>query len=371
MIARTLLLCCLIGLTAWQLTRSDALEAAQKAERRGEIAKSVGLALDHLAKRPWSRDAARLAALGLSRIDRAEAAEPYYLRAGRLEVEDLQIRALGLHRANLRDLALAAYREILARDPANITAMRRLAALLLAMNQIDDIKELAAQLVASHSNAGVSIGRTLEGVVYHNDDIPERSVEAWMQVLEVDPDLRSMPLPKWLFWTDLAKDLISLGRFAEARKVLKPAVEGMSEPLPTYYLGEACRLDGDAEEAERWFRRVVAINPNQVEGMLALGRLALMRDQVDESIRLFEQALSVEPRRIDTLYALAQVYRRTGRMREAEAMRERAESLRRRSPSTSGGMGAAPRSTSNSTPVSAATEDTPSSRVTPNSQPPR
>ncbi len=72
-----------------------------------------------------------LAARCLSRLDYSEQAEPYYRRAGRLSLNDQQIRAYCLVRGPHPERAIPAYREILEIDPDNVAAMRRFAAVLL------------------------------------------------------------------------------------------------------------------------------------------------------------------------------------------------------------------------------------------------
>ena len=84
----------LLGLTGWNLTRSDALTQAQQLYTRGELTSCLRFSLDHLQRRPWSREATLLAARCLSRLDFATAAEPYYKRRRRLDLNDSQIRAV-------------------------------------------------------------------------------------------------------------------------------------------------------------------------------------------------------------------------------------------------------------------------------------
>src|SRR5262249_9398351 len=132
---RLLIALVLLGLsllTAWNLTRSDALVEARRAEARGDLARGLQRALDHLVRQPWSHEAALVAARCLSRLDFADEAEEYYRRIGRLSLSDLQIRAYGLVRGPHPERAIPAYHEILERSPENVTAMRRLAAVLLA-----------------------------------------------------------------------------------------------------------------------------------------------------------------------------------------------------------------------------------------------
>ena len=135
-----ILLTGLLGLTAWNVTRSEALTAGAQLYARGELTTCLRYSLDHLQRRPWSQEAALLAARCLSRLDFADAAEPYYERAGELDLNDLQTRAFGLVRGNHRQRAIQAYEQILARWPENVTALRRLAAVQLSENNIPQLE---------------------------------------------------------------------------------------------------------------------------------------------------------------------------------------------------------------------------------------
>ena len=121
----------LLSLTAWNVTRSEAMLAARQAYSKEDFALALARSLEHLDKQPWSGEAAVLAANCLSRLNFALEAEPYYRRAGQLELSDLQIRAYGLARGPQPELAIPAFHEVLARSPSNVTAMRRLAGVLL------------------------------------------------------------------------------------------------------------------------------------------------------------------------------------------------------------------------------------------------
>src|SRR5690606_1759128 len=98
--ARATLVLGLLGLTAWNLTRSAALADALAAEGRGDYAHAATRALDHPDRRPWRRGAARVAARGLGRLGFREESEPYCRRAAPPGREDLLVRAFALFRAN-------------------------------------------------------------------------------------------------------------------------------------------------------------------------------------------------------------------------------------------------------------------------------
>ena len=72
---RGLVIACLLILTVWNHTRCVALGEAQAAYGRGDYATGLSRAYDHLDRSPWSREAARVAALCLSRLDFPDAAE--------------------------------------------------------------------------------------------------------------------------------------------------------------------------------------------------------------------------------------------------------------------------------------------------------
>src|SRR5262249_45485677 len=106
-------------------------------------------ALDQLDQRPGDADARRLAALSLSQFDYATEAEPYYALARlreRLSVEDLHIRAMGLSRGNLRERAVAAYKEILELVPDDPEALQKLAAIDYSLSQYQEALALAQRL---------------------------------------------------------------------------------------------------------------------------------------------------------------------------------------------------------------------------------
>src|SRR5260370_35092107 len=143
----------LLFLTAWNVTRSDELLEARRAHIPGDLARCLEHALGYLGRQPGSREAALLSAHCLSRLDYAEDAEPDYRRAGKLELNDAQVRAYGLARGPHPEHSIPAYNEILERWPDNVTALRRLAAVLLAQNNTEQLLKLADRLGRISSGA--------------------------------------------------------------------------------------------------------------------------------------------------------------------------------------------------------------------------
>ena len=312
--------------TAWNLTRSEALAEAERAYARGDLVGGLQQALDYLERRPWSRAATLLAARCLSRLDYADQAEAYYRRAGRLSLNDQQIRAYGLVRGPHPESAIPVYREILGVAPDNVTAMRRLAAVLLSRNDKDQLLELADRL--DRVPAGQVIGAMLRGTVYHNDSNPQMAVASFEQVLRLDPKLEEMPAARPLFWTQLARDLIECGRIEDAGRYLDQALAAGPNPELTDLLGYTYFLRGEFEEAERCYRRAAESDPSLFDPHLNLAKLALQRRNQDEALRELNQARLLAPRRYGVLYSLALVYRQLGQTAEADKIQEEIKELR-------------------------------------------
>jgi tetratricopeptide (TPR) repeat protein len=316
----------LLILTAWNVTRSVALAQATQAYSRGELALCLGHALDHLQRQPWSRAAALGAARCLSRLDYSEQAEAYFRRAGHLTLADQQLRAYGLARGPHPELAITAYNEILARWPDNLTALRRLAAVQLARNNTHELHELAERI--SGTPGGAVLGHTLRGVIYHNDQNPQRAVISFEHVLQLDPDLREMPLPHRLFWSHLTADLIESGRIDDASRYLAKAVADTHDADFMNQLGLIYSLQGAADDAERCFHQAAEWAPSDYRPHLNLAKLALQHGDREKALKYLNTANVLEPRQYDVLYSLASVYRQLGLTADADRAQDMIKHLR-------------------------------------------
>jgi tetratricopeptide (TPR) repeat protein len=322
----------LVVATAWNMARSAAIVEARRAYGRGELTVCLQHSLDHLQRQPWSQEAALLAAHCLSRLDYSEQAEPYYRRAGNLTINDLQIRAYGLVRGPHPERAIPVFNEILAGSPENVSAMRRLAALLLAQNEKEELLKLAERL--ENTAHGAVIGSFLRGVVYHNDKNRQQAVIAFSRVLELDPELEDMPLDHTLFWSHLADDLIGSGRIEEARSHLLKAVAKTPAPELLSRLGQTYFLQGSLDDAERWFREAAELAPADWVPHMNLAKVAIQRRNHEEALRQLSQARELAPRQYSVMYSLASVYRQLGRTDDANQIQDSLKKWRGRTTTT-------------------------------------
>lgn len=308
----------LAALTAWNVTDSDALTRSRQAYARGDVTASLKQALEHLDRRPWSRDAALMAARCLSRLDYADAAEPYYQKAGTLGLDDLQVRAFALVRGNHRQRAIEAYEQILARWPDNVTALRRLAAVQLTENNVPQLNGLAERLI--QTPGGAAIGYTLRGAVANQEQNHEGVVAAYTKVLENDPDLQLMPLPRPLFWSQFAEGLIKSGKLEEACQYLTKVLDRSPDAALMNTLGEAYLLRGQLDEAGRSFRQAAEWDPRAYTPHANLGKVELQRRRPELALKHYQDARARAPRRDDLLFSMSSVYRLLDRPAEADRL---------------------------------------------------
>jgi tetratricopeptide (TPR) repeat protein len=338
----------LVILTAWTVTRSNALTEAEDAYKRGNYVQAAKHAADYLNRRPWSRTALLLAARSLTELDFADDAEAYYRRAGTLDRDASHARAYGLVRANQRKNAEDAYKQILARWPDDALALRRLSAELMTQSRWDDALGYAERLTRTPD--GKVDGYAMIGAIHHGNRNHEAAIAAYEKVLEIDPDLEDRSKihdfrhAYWSrnFWMQLSQDLLTIGRAPEARAYLQKALARGEDPLLLKLLGTADYVVGDFEGARRSWNRAVEIEPNLGEAWLDLGRLAQAENRPADAVPVLLQAYKLMPNSHEPAYRLARVYRLLGQADQADRYQRRSEELRKLYPPQSGGMGPMP-----------------------------
>ncbi len=300
------------------------------------------MAEGHLARRPFSRQAALLVARCLSRLGQPDQAEAYYHKAGHLDVEDLHIRAYALVVNNRREPAIQAYRAILERRADDVLALSRMAAVLISESRWADALETADRLIKIP--AGVVIGHTLAGVVHHNTRDSELAVFAFDRVIELDPELKQMPLkPRSMFWAEYGHNLLVVGRWQEARRYLSRALDEQDDAKIADLLGQSYYLEGDLDEAEHAWRLALQWDPQRYGTWWRIGKLELQRGRVAAAIEPLGRAAAIEPRAVGPLYSLALAYRRLGRREESDRLmeqirRQRGAAGASRQPGTGGSL---------------------------------
>ena len=105
-----------------------------------------------------------------------------------------------------------------------------------------------------------------------------------------------MPLPKSLFWSNLALDLMAMGRTSRAREHLTRALKDSHDAGLMELLGTTFFQQGNPEQAEQCYRQAVNWDPTNADALLGLGRIALGRNRAAEAVTWLERAAESSPR---------------------------------------------------------------------------
>ena len=278
----------ILSAAVWFGGRFDPLGAVHAAYDRGEYRTSLRAAKAHLAYFHKDQRASLMAVRCLTRLGHAAEAEEFYDRSEPLEIDDLRARAESLVRADLTRPAAEVFEEILKRRPDDAGPLKKLAFIRLGLKQWTSALELTGRLIAIPSEA--VFGVTMAGIAHHESKNYDQSVAASVRVLELDPDLKRIPLPKALFWQNLAKDLIATGRSDEARAYLELRTRRSQRRRSDGTLGVNLFSPG----GHRSGRGVLAASrrpgPGEHDGIPLSGQDRLRREQWGEAVRLLKPA---------------------------------------------------------------------------------
>ena len=198
----------------------------------------------------------------------------------------MQVRAYGLVAGRRSRGRRGGLRGAPGRWPDDVLALKRLAAVRMGRKQWRATLELADRLIVIPSEEVA--GRTLAAIAHHELKHYEQAVEAGRRVLELDPELKRMPLPRPLFWNNLALDLMALGRTEEARGYLERALAGSEDAGLMELLGLTYSQQGSTDQAERCWRQAERWDPDNADVCLDLGRLAMSHRQLGRGGRLLQ-----------------------------------------------------------------------------------
>jgi arylsulfatase A-like enzyme/Flp pilus assembly protein TadD len=248
---------------------------------------------------------------------------------------------------------LAGLREVLALEPDNILAQKRVAGLLASQGKYDDavreyqrllrIAELDAKDWENLLSSLLLSKRTEEALAVAEQALAEFPWQPELHVLR-------------------GEALENAGRLEESRDVYGKAIEVRPKDPENYWRrGAVARKLGDTAGAERDFREAISRDPAFEEGRLALARLLSETGREGEAVELLgraegasakaalaeariasgdlgsarsllEQALALEPENARALVLLGPLYGREGNLDQAARTLQKALALGEESP---------------------------------------
>jgi len=218
--------------------------------------------------------------------------------------------------------AEARCREMLEAHPRDVTILGLLGAVYVKMKRYGDAEqtlkrtiELAPTFAKPHEDLGFVL---LER---------QRAAEA-VTVLEkavrLDPDL------EWAHF-NLGKALAASGRGKEADAAFEASF-ALNPERKRLALAAEHHRDGRLEEAEREYREILRKNPENVDAVRLLGRVALSAGRLTDAERLFRRATTLAPDFVGAIVDLGRVLKEQNYFEEAIQCFERVIELEPGSP---------------------------------------
>jgi tetratricopeptide (TPR) repeat protein len=258
--------------------------------------------------------------VGRSKDARQALEESFRLDPGRKEL----LQAAEHHRAGRHEDAERIYRDILVRDPKNISAMRLLGSLAfdvgryrIATKFLKQTVELAPRFFAAWTDLAQSLTKS------HKFDEAEEAIN---QAIRLEP---ALPYPRMLLGTLLTK----AGRYEDAIDAYKSALEKQPDHGGSLIgLGNLLKTIGRQDEAIRTYRDCVEKFPSFGEAYYSLANLKTFRF-TDEEIANMEQHVEnerlPEESRVNINFALGKAYEDRGEYGPAFACYQRGNDMRR------------------------------------------
>jgi len=108
-------------------------------------------------------------------------------------------------------------------------------------------------------------------------------------------------------------------RYAEAAQEFKAELQvNPDDSLALWRLGEIA-LHTNPQEAERYLRQSVSLNPDFPQAVLAYGRALLRTGETEKAVEQFQRVVKIAPEEDTVHYLLANAYRKLDRRAESES----------------------------------------------------
>jgi tetratricopeptide (TPR) repeat protein len=204
-------------------------------------------------------------------------------------------------------------RALLQKYPNDVNVLGLRGAVLIKLDRLEEAEEslrqtirLAPTFAKPHEDLGLVLIRL---------NRPAEAANMLRNAVRLDPELE-------LAWFNLGKALAMLGFGKEADEAYEKSFSLNPERKKLAYAAEHHK-EGRLEEAEKLYREVIRDNPDNVDALRMLGRVAMSAGRSADAERLFRRTLTLAPDFAGALTDLGRVLKEQNRFDEA------IESLRR------------------------------------------
>jgi tetratricopeptide (TPR) repeat protein len=229
-------------------------------------------------------------------------------------------RAQSLVRQHREEEAVAVLRKRLTAHPDDVAARKLLVRVLGLVGDLPaahaEVAELAGRLPAHDPSPAIELGHALE--LSHRYD---EALAEYDEAAAVAPESPAGPLEGGL-------RCARWGEIRDALPRLEEAVRRGARDASTWHALGLVRLHlGDLDGAEEAYRAGAAADPSQLENLLGLATVAVVRGSGEAALVAYDAILARSPRHAPAVLGRAWALARLGRIAEARAALDLAEQL--------------------------------------------
>jgi predicted O-linked N-acetylglucosamine transferase (SPINDLY family) len=207
--------------------------------------------------------------------------------AGKAGPPDALAAAVRHHQAGRLPEAEAAYRQVLAAQPANADALHGLGVMAAQVGRFDLATDLIGRAI--RHNARNPAFFTDLGAALHEQNRLDEAAAAYRSAIAHRPN---QPEPH----VDLGNILLTQGKPAEAEAAYRQSIRiRPTEATSHANLGVALQRQGKLAEAVSAYRRAAELNPDYAEAQANLGGALLAQGERDAAAEAYRRALALRP----------------------------------------------------------------------------
>jgi tetratricopeptide (TPR) repeat protein len=198
-------------------------------------------------------------------------------------------------------------RALLQKYPSDVNVLGLRGAVQIKLNRLEDAEQSLRQAV----RLAPTFAKPHEdlGLVLLSLKRPAEAADVLRNAVRLDPELE-------LAWVNLGKALAMLGFGKEADEAFEKSFSLNPERKKLAHAAEHHK-EGRLEEAERLYREVARDNPNNVDALRMLGRIALTAGRNADAERLFRRAVTIAPDFAGAITDLGRVLKEQNRFEES------------------------------------------------------
>ena len=217
--------------------------------------------------------------------------------------------AMAHHRAGRLPDAERLYRVACDADPANARAFHLLGVVAHQLGRPDAASLLGRAVTL---DPGFAEAHNDRGVIFAANGMLPEAVSCFERAVALNPGYTEAR-------TNLARGLRSLQRLDDAVTQFELVLKSGASPLAHFNLASALEPAGRHLEAERHYRRAIALRDDFVDAHIHLAALLQGRDRMPEALAHAERAVALRPDSTGARNNLGNILRSMGRREEAIA----------------------------------------------------